>query len=86
MGGLYPTLTKEQTFHVSGWRQRHPNLLTLNQHFKEQGYNTIGLGKSTTELVELELISHSLESMDSGTHQRTLFKKGKPGHPPESNC
>ena len=45
MGGLYPTLTKEQTFHVSGWRQRHPNLLTLNQHFKEQGYNTIGLGK-----------------------------------------
>ena len=35
----------EQTFHVSGWRDRHPNLLTLNQHFKEQGYQTIGMGK-----------------------------------------
>ena len=45
MGGLYPTFTKEQTYHVSEWRKRHPNLLTLNQHFKQQGYNTIGLGK-----------------------------------------
>ncbi|MEC8013694.1 MAG: glycoside hydrolase family 3 N-terminal domain-containing protein [Verrucomicrobiota bacterium] len=45
MGGLYPSLTGEQTFHVSGWRNRHPNLLTLNQHFKEQGYQTIGMGK-----------------------------------------
>ncbi|MEK9773563.1 MAG: sulfatase, partial [Opitutae bacterium] len=45
MGGLYPTFTKEQTFHVSGWRRRHPSLLTLNQHFKEQGYETIGMGK-----------------------------------------
>ena len=45
MGGLYPTLTKEQTFHVSGWRQRHPDILTLNQHFKNNGYRTIGLGK-----------------------------------------
>ncbi|NIP17011.1 MAG: sulfatase-like hydrolase/transferase, partial [Xanthomonadales bacterium] len=45
MGGLYPTLTGEQTFHVDGWRKRHPDLLTLNQHFKEQGYHTVGLGK-----------------------------------------
>ena len=45
MSGLYPTLTKEQTYHVENWRKRHPDLLTLNQHFKEQGYQTIGLGK-----------------------------------------
>lgn len=45
MGGLYPTLTGEQTFHVDGWRKRHPELLTMNQHFGSQGYQTIGLGK-----------------------------------------
>jgi arylsulfatase A-like enzyme/O-glycosyl hydrolase len=45
MGGLYPTLTGEQTFHVDGWRNRHPHLLTLNQYFMNNGYNTIGLGK-----------------------------------------
>lgn len=45
MGGLYPTATQEQTFHVSGWRDRHPNLLTMNQHFVANGYETIGLGK-----------------------------------------
>ncbi len=45
MGGLYPTLTGEQTYHVEDWRTRHPRLLTLNQHFKRQGYQTIGLGK-----------------------------------------
>ncbi|MDG2104643.1 MAG: glycoside hydrolase family 3 N-terminal domain-containing protein [Pirellulaceae bacterium] len=45
MCGLYPTMTQEQTFHVSGWRDRHPDLLTMNQHFGQQGYNTIGLGK-----------------------------------------
>ena len=45
MGGLYPTMTKEQTFHVSKWRKRHPKLLTMNRHFIQQGYHTIGLGK-----------------------------------------
>ena len=45
MGGLYPTLTGEQTYHVSGWRKRHPNLKTMNQHFRAQGFKTIGLGK-----------------------------------------
>jgi iduronate 2-sulfatase len=45
MGGLYPTKTKEQTFHVEGWRKRHPDLLTLNQHFRQQGYQTLGIGK-----------------------------------------
>ena len=45
MGGLYPTNTREQTFHVNGWRERHPDLVTMNQHFGMQGYNTIGMGK-----------------------------------------
>ena len=45
MSGLYPIRTGEQTFHVSGWRDRHPNVLTMNQHFGQQGYSTIGLGK-----------------------------------------
>lgn len=45
MGGLYPTNTREQNFHVTDWRLRHPDLLTINQHFGAQGYNTIGLGK-----------------------------------------
>ena len=45
MTGLYPTLTGEQTFHVSGWRKRHPDVLTMNQHFGRQGYTTVGLGK-----------------------------------------
>ena len=45
MSGLYPTMTGEQTFHVSNWRDRHPNVLTMNQHFGKQGYETIGLGK-----------------------------------------
>jgi arylsulfatase A-like enzyme/O-glycosyl hydrolase len=45
MSGTYPTLTGEQTFHVDGWRKRHPDLKTLNQHFTEQGFHTIGLGK-----------------------------------------
>ena len=45
MSGLYPIRTGEQTFHVSGWRDRHPHVLTMNQHFGQQGYQTIGLGK-----------------------------------------
>ena len=45
MGGLYPTRTEEQTYHVEGWRTRWPNLLTMNQHFRDQGYQTVGLGK-----------------------------------------
>ncbi|MEM1441541.1 MAG: sulfatase [Verrucomicrobiota bacterium] len=45
MGGLYPTKTGEQTFHVTDWRKRHPDLLTLNQHFKANGYLTLGTGK-----------------------------------------
>ena len=45
MGGLYPTRSKEQTYHIKDWRKRHPKLLTLNQHFSANGYQTIGLGK-----------------------------------------
>lgn len=45
MGGLYPTKTGEQNFHVTNWRQRHPDLLTMNQHFRANGYHTLGTGK-----------------------------------------
>jgi len=45
MGGLYPTRTLEQTYHVDGWRKRHPDLVTMNQHFGSNGFRTIGLGK-----------------------------------------
>ena len=45
MTGLYPEFTGERTYHVTGWRERWPNVVTLNQHFKSAGYTTIGLGK-----------------------------------------
>lgn len=45
MSGLYPTHTQEQTFHIEDWRKRHPDVLTMNQHFTDNGYQTIGLGK-----------------------------------------
>ena len=45
MSGLYPTMTREQSFHVDGWRERHPHLITMNQHFRQQGFRTVGLGK-----------------------------------------
>ena len=45
MGGLYPSLSKEQSYHVDKWRDRHPDLITMNQHFGANGYHTIGLGK-----------------------------------------
>ena len=45
MGGLYPTRSQEQTYHIKDWRDRQPDLVTLNQHFKSNGYRTIGLGK-----------------------------------------
>ncbi len=45
MGGLYPTKTGEQNYHVTNWRQRHPDLLTMNQHFQANGYHTLGTGK-----------------------------------------
>ncbi len=45
MTGLYPGFTGERTFHVTGWRERWPEVVTLNQHFKVNGYTTVGLGK-----------------------------------------
>lgn len=43
--GLYPEFTGERTFHVTHWRERHPDVVTLNQFFKQNGYTTVGLGK-----------------------------------------
>jgi iduronate 2-sulfatase len=45
MSGLYPTKTKEQNYHVTEWRKRHPNVVTMNQHFRASGYRTDGTGK-----------------------------------------
>ena len=45
MTGLYPEFTGERSFHVRGWRKRWADIVTLNQHFKSNGYTTIGLGK-----------------------------------------
>lgn len=45
MTGLYPEFTGERTYHVTGWRTRWAEVVTLNQHFKNHGYTTIGLGK-----------------------------------------
>ncbi|MEM8865244.1 MAG: sulfatase [Planctomycetota bacterium] len=45
MTSLYPTYTGEQTFHVTNWRDRHPEVVTLNQHLRGHGYHTVGLGK-----------------------------------------
>lgn len=45
MGGLYPTRTGEQTFHIRGWRERHAGVVTLNQHFRRHGFRTLGIGK-----------------------------------------
>lgn len=45
MTGLYPTQTLEQSYHVRNWRQRHPDVLTMNQHFRNNGFRAVGLGK-----------------------------------------
>ncbi len=45
MTGLYPERTDERTFHVTDWRKRWADVVTLNQHFKANGYTTVGLGK-----------------------------------------
>lgn len=45
MTGLYPEFTGERSFHVTDWRKRWPNTVTLNQHFLTNGYNVVGLGK-----------------------------------------
>lgn len=45
MTGLYPEFTGERTYHVTGWRTRWKEVITLNQHFGAHGYTTVGLGK-----------------------------------------
>ena len=45
MTSLYPEYTEERSAHVRAWRQRHPNLITLNQLFRDNGYHTVGVGK-----------------------------------------
>jgi iduronate 2-sulfatase len=45
MLGLYPEHTNERSFHVTDWRQRWPDVVTLNQHLTAHGYTTVGLGK-----------------------------------------
>ncbi len=45
MTGLYPEYTGERSAHVIGWRERHPDVVTLNQFFKQNGYITVGIGK-----------------------------------------
>ena len=45
MTGLYPEYTGERTYHVTDWRTRLADTVTLNQHFFTNGYNTVGLGK-----------------------------------------
>ncbi|MEM7233815.1 MAG: sulfatase [Planctomycetota bacterium] len=42
---LYPERTGERSFHVKGWRDRWPDVVTLNQHFRANGYAAVGLGK-----------------------------------------
>ena len=45
MTGLYPEYTGERTYHVTDWRKRWADIVTLNQHFGAHGYTTVGLGK-----------------------------------------
>ncbi len=45
MTGLYPEYTGERSFHVTDWRTRWADVVTLNQHFSRHGYHTVGLGK-----------------------------------------
>ena len=45
MTGLYPERTGERSFHVTDWRKRHADVVTMNQHFMQNGYQTVGLGK-----------------------------------------
>jgi arylsulfatase A-like enzyme len=69
MSGLYPEFTGERTFHVTDWRKRWPNVVTMNQHFKANGYTTVGLGK----------IYHGTggKGVDEGNWSEWIYVKGK---------
>ncbi len=89
MTGLYPEYTKERTFGVKGWRERHPDVVTLNQLFKDNGYQTIGLGKiyhnwsgegvdpeNWTEWVKTEGVKYAdPASIEKGKAQAKAFGK-----------
>ncbi len=93
MSGLYPTLTGEQTFHVDGWRDRHLNLKTMNQHFREQGFRTLGMGKiyhghtgagvdpmNWDQWINVKDPGH-YASQDSREQLRKAIEEGKVGSP-----
>ena len=45
MSGLYPEKTGLRSFHVEGWEKKLAGTIKLNQHLKDNGYLTLGLGK-----------------------------------------
>ena len=51
MTGLYPEFTGLRSYHVNGWRKKLASTTTLNQHFGNHGYLTVGLGKIYHERV-----------------------------------
>ncbi|WP_372716022.1 sulfatase-like hydrolase/transferase [Novipirellula sp.] len=51
MTGLYPESTGLRSYHVKDWRKKLADVTTLNQHLKNHGYLTVGLGKIYHERV-----------------------------------
>ncbi|MDF1823355.1 MAG: sulfatase [Verrucomicrobiales bacterium] len=94
MGGLYPTKTGEQTFHVTDWRKRHPEMLTMNQHFRANGYRTLGIGKvyhgTNGGKIEAKNWDEWLEAkgasyvLDESTAEMKRRRKANPGKDPSS--
>ena len=90
MSGLYPEHTDERSFHVTAWRQRLPEVITLNQHLTTHGYTTVGLGKiyhgSSGKGVDPENWTHWLNvkgkalyaDPDNAAAHREASKKPKP--------
>lgn len=69
MTGLYPEMTGERSTHVPNWRDRLPDVVTLNQFFFENGYETVGIGK----------VYHSWEEpeADPGNWTRWIATQGE---------
>ena len=51
MTGLYPEATGLRSYHVKDWRKKLADVTTLNQHLRDHGYLTVGLGKIYHERV-----------------------------------
>ena len=45
LSGMYPEKTNLRSYHVAGWEKRLARISTVNRHFKDNGYLTLGLGK-----------------------------------------